>query len=162
MDGLVTMVGEMQQGQKWKRILKQQNGSLYQDWEAGGRWQVVKVGRQRSSPWPVGYGPRFLPGSREDGRRNTMRLGLSRRPGRGQRTETRPADVSPGGQGPGSFFMRHILSIYMHCSGVLILPCPKLRGADTSDAVHFLRGRAAGRGHAGTGYLATSADYTGT
>lgn len=35
--------------------------------KAGGRWQVVKVGRQRSSPWPVGYGPRFLPGSREDG-----------------------------------------------------------------------------------------------
>lgn len=39
MDGLVTMVGEMQLGQKWKRILKQQNGSLYQDWE--GRWQVA-------------------------------------------------------------------------------------------------------------------------
>lgn len=30
-DGLVTTVGEMQPGQKWKRILKQQNGSLYQD-----------------------------------------------------------------------------------------------------------------------------------
>lgn len=86
-DGLVTTVGEMQLGQKWKRLLKQQNGSFYQDWEAGGRWQVVKVGRQRSSPWPVGYGPRFLPGNREDGRRNTMRLGLSRRPARAQRTE---------------------------------------------------------------------------
>lgn len=44
-------------GPKMEADLKQQNGSLYKDWEAGGRWQVVKVGRQRSSPWPVGYGP---------------------------------------------------------------------------------------------------------
>lgn len=42
--------------------------SLCQDWEVGG--QGVKVGRQRSSPWPGGYVPRFLPGSREDGRQN--------------------------------------------------------------------------------------------
>lgn len=50
----------------------------------------------------------------------------------------------------------------MHDSGVLILPCHKLRGADTSDAVSFLHGRAAGRGHPGTGYLATSSGYPGT
>lgn len=60
-DGLVTAVGEMQPGQKWKRILKQQNGSLYQDWEAGGRWQVVKVGQDVSGPrrGRSGMGPDF-------------------------------------------------------------------------------------------------------
>lgn len=86
-DGLVTAVGEMQPGPKMEA-----------DSEAAkwlplpglrGRWQVAGglVGRQRSSPWPVGYGPRFLPGSREDGPRNTMRLELSRRPARRQGTE---------------------------------------------------------------------------
>lgn len=42
---------------------------------------------------------------------------------RGQRiARQRPADVSSGGRGPGSSFMRYILSIYA-CGGVLILPC---------------------------------------
>lgn len=87
---------------------------------------MVKVGRQRSSPWPVGYGPRFLPGSREDGRRNTMRLELSRRPARRQTTE----DSETGTCGclfwrtRASFFLNEVYTVYIYaCGGVLILPC---------------------------------------
>lgn len=56
--------------------------------------------------------------------------------------------------------MRYLLAMYAR-SGVLVLPCPKLRGADTLlDAVPFLRWRAAGREQIGTGYLGTPAGCT--
>lgn len=55
----------------------------------------------------------------------------------------------------------------MHVVGVLALPClEKFQGADTSGAVPFLRGRAAGRRYAGAEkylgilYLSTSAGRT--
>lgn len=99
---------------------------------AGGRWQVVKVGRQRSSPWPVGYGPRFLPGSREDGRQNTMRLGLSRRPARGRETESeRRSGVSPGAwRTRARLFLPEVFIGYICVHAVVCSSCrvQKLRG----------------------------------
>lgn len=77
MEGLlVTAVGEMQAGPKMEADLKQQNGSLYQDW--GGRWQVAAGQGRTSAVLAVAgrvWAPDFYRVAGRTGPRNTMRLG---------------------------------------------------------------------------------------
>jgi len=93
----------------------------YQDWEAGGRWQVAGGQGRTSAALAVAgrvWAPDFYRVAGRTGRRNTMRLGLSRWPARGIR-------LSRGTMTRLFLYMRCILSIYAR-GGVLILPCLKV------------------------------------